>query len=697
MTYIHNHIKVNGNKSGLFGYLLLLTILFILIEISLFIQNSEIYLSDFKSVADSLHIPGKVVPGIMLFVLIQGGLHLLFTIFVWALARLIGMALQCSWKTTEKIGFSLWGICIAFVVFANQLAFPNSKFANLSGFIFPDKLAEIFFVISAIILSLTTLLAIYGLIFKIFKKRLFKVIVILFSLTFISVYLQHKTLSDPLVGDGATTDKPNIILIGIDSLRPDFLGYFGYEKHTPHLDNFLSHSTVFADAFTPIARTFPAWVSILTGEYPKHHGIRFSLSKTDHFAWEKTLPNILRAHGYETVYATDETRFSNIDQAYGFDHVVIPPMGFNDFVLGTLNDFPLSNLLVNSAVGHRLFPESYGNRPALITYNPNTFLTLLKPALSQSRNKPLFLTIHFCLPHYPYIWGTQKIYEKSLRNYQAAIQRMDVQFHDFLTLLQQNKLLEHSILVVLSDHGEALELDGDRATEADLFIAGKNNKKNVIPVFYPKSYTNELVNQSAGHGTDILSLTQYHTVLAFRTFGIERNRQAVLPGRVSLLDIKPTLLQLVHLPINKTNDGVSLLNQILGRQPVISGRSDFFMETDFSPQAMRTVHPETRELLLESVNFFQVDPLTTRLTVKKNMGKFIITSKQLANIRGEWILALYPQNPTSMTPILVNLKTGQWTNDLRTEFAMASPAIDMLEKLKQFYGSEITSVQNIPA
>ena len=52
-------------------------------------------------------------------------------------------------------------------------------------------------------------------------------------------------------------------------------------------------------------------------------------------------------------------------------------------------------------------------------------------------------------------------------------------------------------MVLLSDHGEAIELPGDRVTEADLFIPGDDNKKRLIPHFYPSSYASEKLNQSA--------------------------------------------------------------------------------------------------------------------------------------------------------------------------------------------------------
>lgn len=691
---MHQHIQqINERKSGLLSYLLLLTVFFILLEISFFIQSSDIYLSDVNLVADHFKIPGKVIPGILYFLFIQLFLHFLFTFFIWAMVRLVGVALNCSWKVTEKLGFVLWFIGIATVLLMNQFYFPNSKFSHLVGTIIPPVLGKWIWIPCLSSLAIAACISFWGLIVISSKKT--KIFIASLAVMGLIGYSVHQ-FNQPVVTDAATPEKPNIILIGIDSLRPDFLGYFGYEKHTPHLDHFLNQSAVFSDAFTPIARTFPAWVSILTGQYPKKSGVRFNLPTLGQFNWENTLPNKLRHEGYETIFATDETRFSNIDQSFGFNKVVTPPTGFNDFLLGNLNDFPIANLLVNTPIGKYLFPHSYGNRPVITTYDPNSFLNFLTPTLAESRTKPIFLAIHFCLPHYPYSWGTVTAGNKSLRNYQAAIHRVDQQFQDFLQLLQHNKLLERSIVVVLSDHGEAIELAGDRVTEKDLFIPGNDNKQGIIPRFYPPSFDFEEVNQSAGHGTDVLGLTQYHVVLAFKTYGLVKNRMAPIAGRVSLLDIKPTVLDFVHHPHETQNDGISLKNSIISSSALVP-HQHFFIESDYSPQAIRSVHPETRKILFEGIEFFQVDPVTAHITVKDSMAKLIVSSKQYANISGEWILALYPQSTVKMMPILVNLQSGLWTNDLQTAFALASPAKSMLKEMERFYGKDITSVLTVPS
>jgi hypothetical protein len=209
-----------------------------------------------------------------------------------------------------------------------------------------------------------------------------------------------------------------------------------------------------------------------------------------------------------------------------------------------------------------------------------------------------------------------------------------------------------------------------------------------VPKFYPPNLDNEDWNQSAGHGTDVLGLTQYHTLLAFKLYGASAQAIGIIPGVVSLTEIKPTILRLIGL--DKISDHRHSLAKIIEGQPFLTlNPKHIFLESDYTPESIRTVYPETKKVVLEGVQLFQIDPETTRLTVKPLMEQMIIQSKQYADIYGDWMLALYPQNKLTRMPILVNLKTGEWTNDLHSAFAKKSPALKMLAALKKFYGKEL--------
>ncbi|HET6267235.1 MAG TPA: sulfatase-like hydrolase/transferase, partial [Acidobacteriota bacterium] len=66
----------------------------------------------------------------------------------------------------------------------------------------------------------------------------------------------------------------NIILISIDTLRPDALSVYGGKTTTPFFDQFARRSVVFDHALTCAPITLPAHTSLLTGLYPPSHGVR---------------------------------------------------------------------------------------------------------------------------------------------------------------------------------------------------------------------------------------------------------------------------------------------------------------------------------------------------------------------------------------------------------------------------------------
>ena len=490
-------------KKEIFHYLIILTAFFLLLELSFFFTCNQTYLSTFNFVSSNIHLPLAIVPSILFFIFAQLFVHIMYCMLICWISVSMASLFKLTPQRTIAFSIGCWFQGLLTILLANQNYFPHSKFADLTSTIFFDPsltkfLLTLLIAIAAIELTLAVLMR--------WQSSIILAVIAVFY------FFPVKFPENNLV---ATTARPNIIVVGIDSLRPDFLGFFGADQATPFLDNMLEQSTVFSEAVTPLARTFPSWIGIITGKYPSQSGVRFNLANQDNINFSQSLPNILRQNGYETIYATDETRFSNIDKNAGFDRIIAPPSGLNDFLLGTFNDFPLSNLLINTALGRWLFPYSYANRPVYFTYQPDSFLNLLTPTLQATRTKPLFFAVHFCLPHHPYLWADSTAETFPVTTYYAqSIQRADKQIRDFFALLKQSHLLDHAIVVILSDHGEALALSGDRLTEQDAYIP--RNKKP--PKFYPDMPDTDEMNQTAGHGTEVLGLTQYHSLLAFRFY-----------------------------------------------------------------------------------------------------------------------------------------------------------------------------------
>jgi arylsulfatase A-like enzyme/MoaA/NifB/PqqE/SkfB family radical SAM enzyme len=122
----------------------------------------------------------------------------------------------------------------------------------------------------------------------------------------------------------------NIILISIDTLRYDCVGYQQdkreLEKYdvlqylaTPNLDRISEKSACFTQCVSTNTYTTSAHASVLTGLYPPRHGVR-AFFKTKLHKEAYTLPEILKVYGYTTILITDTPpNFLPLDLARGFD------------------------------------------------------------------------------------------------------------------------------------------------------------------------------------------------------------------------------------------------------------------------------------------------------------------------------------------------------------------------------------------
>ncbi len=106
------------------------------------------------------------------------------------------------------------------------------------------------------------------------------------------------TLARPATAD--EPKRPDVVLITIDTLRADALGFAGNRAvETPVLDRLAAQGRVFTSAHAHNVVTLPSHANILTGLYPYQHGIRdnsgFKLGPS-----VPTLASVLQAAGYAT-------------------------------------------------------------------------------------------------------------------------------------------------------------------------------------------------------------------------------------------------------------------------------------------------------------------------------------------------------------------------------------------------------------
>lgn len=165
--------------------------------------------------------------------------------------------------------------------------------------------------------------------------------------------------------------RPDVVVISIDSLRPDHLGSYGYKRDTsPTLDALASRGQRYTHAISGSPWTLPSHMTMMTGLWPTEHQVI-----EDDRQLAPTVPTLaerLKARGYATAGFVSAIY---VGGGYGFAR------GFD-----TYQDFGLSE---PASLGHQV------RTPELVT-------AALGWAKTLPEDQPAFLFLHTYDVHYPY-------------------------------------------------------------------------------------------------------------------------------------------------------------------------------------------------------------------------------------------------------------------------------------------------------
>lgn len=660
-------MKKNQSLSHFYFFLLCNFCFFALQLLFIFSQNG--------SFISSVTLPAKIYLELFATLIVHLSLYALLSLIQ---TFLLASLLRRSWHyfSAEQWQIIIWSFFVCAIISANAYFFPLSVFSKLFAPPVPNSLIFIMLCISLLGIMF---LCLNSLCYRNRPRILALVSAVTCGLIFSVRYVIHEDYQEQ-------QSKPNIIMLGIDSLSPESIN----KDNMPFLYDLLNNSVQFTNVISPLARTYPAWASMLTGLYAEHHHAEENLIPKQLIASDKSIAWMFDQHGYETIYATDDRRFNSIDKGFGFKQIIGPKLGVNDVLLGSFNDFPLSNLLINSWFSAELFPYNYISRASFFSYYPNTFDSKLRRELSLSpHNLPVFLAVHFTLPHWPYAWAESSVDEvndefsikKRARLYQHALRRVDTQFASFYHFLQKHDYFHNSLVIILSDHGEVVYSLNTRLTNYQ-------NYQGTLPsrfAQYLQDKTATVLNKSAGHGSDILSPRQYRSVLAFNIYkeGKRITSDHKVDTRIALIDIAPTILDFLQIQNQQKMDGISLLPAILNPQNVLPERA-FFIESGMFPNQLLS-----KEKAMEiGKEFYRVNPKSGELEIKPDKLKYFDNQKLYGIISGNWVLALYPDEKTYIA-IIQNLSTGEWSDDLHSDFAQKTPASLLYQQLHDFYGKKL--------
>ena len=227
------------------------------------------------------------------------------------------------------------------------------------------------------------------------------------------------------------TSQGNVILISIDTCRPDRLSCYGHPAQTtPNIDRLAEHAVRCVNAYSPIPITLPAHASMLTGTIPPTHGIRGNLDqRLGHSS--VTLAETLAENGYVTGGVVGAYV---LDSSFGLDH------GFeyynDDFVE------PIEAAYDSERRGEE------------VTHFAIEWL-------NEHRDDKFFLFVHYYDPHDPY--HPPEPFATRLKQdlYAGEIAYTDFCIGRLIDRLKELGLYESSLIVIAGDHGEMLGEHGE--------------------------------------------------------------------------------------------------------------------------------------------------------------------------------------------------------------------------------------------
>lgn len=336
----------------------------------------------------------------------------------------------------------------------------------------------------------------------------------------------------------------NVLVLVPDTVRADHLSLNGYARPTtPYLEKLASEGTNFTQAITVAPRTWQSFSSILTGVYPPRHGVRFIF---DHPIRE-TVPNmaeILKANGYETrAFESDGMHFlRRMTAERGFGEFVEPaslkPRNTDAVVVAAIEKYVLREAREPFLAFARLigshwpywdgdWAHEYDDcRDCSHNFNVGDYGVVEDKAHGgmQLRDAAAFRRVIFSPA------PEEKIKRHMIAHYDSEIRYFDQLAESLIERMRENGVLERTILVITSDHGESFGEHGymQHGPRVDEPVMR-------VPLF---------IRLPLGHPG--------------------RKPGAVVTSLVRVTDILPTILDALDIAIPANLDGISLLEAIQG-------------------------------------------------------------------------------------------------------------------------------------
>ncbi|MFQ6082236.1 MAG: sulfatase-like hydrolase/transferase [Candidatus Aminicenantia bacterium] len=218
----------------------------------------------------------------------------------------------------------------------------------------------------------------------------------------------------------------NVLLVTIDTIRADRVGYSGYDIETPNLDSLAYGGARFMNAVCQVPLTFPSHTSILTGTNPPFHQIKSNgpYYLPDDFT---TLSEILKEKGYKTAAFIGAY---SLDSRCGLDQ------------------------------GFDIYDDEYNTPKYMKLADPQRIARNVYQSAEQWIEKnytyKFFVWVHYYDPHGPYTPPPPFDEKYKSRPYDGEIAYTDVYVGKLIDLLKEKGVYKKTLIIIVGDHGEDL-------------------------------------------------------------------------------------------------------------------------------------------------------------------------------------------------------------------------------------------------
>ena len=326
-------------------------------------------------------------------------------------------------------------------------------------------------------------------------------------------------VSSPIVHPEKLYENVNVLLFTIDSLRHDHLGCYGYEKNiTPALDKLAKTAVVFSQAIAQSAWTSPCLISIFTALYPHSHNVDASGKSIENNI--TALPEILKKYGYIS------PAFSYLIRDPNFFHLGFERAPEHIYEGSSLDDlFELLKIYKDEK-----FFIWYHDKTIHLPYKPSfpydQLLTHMQEDEDSKMSSGLFAVKNNVIIKNGTVEFKKEDRKEIIDLYDANIKRLDDHISFLIMKLEELELLDNTLIIITADHGEEL-----------------------------------LDHGFVGHASTSLNAKLYdeivHIPLIFSLPGYLSSKS--IDAQVQQIDIMPTLLDFLNIPIPSNLEGRSLV------------------------------------------------------------------------------------------------------------------------------------------